>query len=167
VIFEKGRSAAPSFFMAKQRGYILILVALSILPILGLVGLVTDVGLLRLAESRLQTAVNAAALSGSSAYANSSASPEADFATAFDATLAVNFPAGSFIARTPAIRQANTDFTTDGSVTRIEVSAVAGVELILISLFQPAEEGEGRRIRADAVVEIDPSSPVVARLIHR
>jgi uncharacterized membrane protein len=69
------------FFHKSQRGQVMVLVALSVIVLLGFMGLATDLGLLWAVRRKAQTAADAAAVAGSNATLGSDSSAYSTAAT--------------------------------------------------------------------------------------
>lgn len=145
----------------RQRGAVAIMVALSMLILLGAVGLVVDTGLAYLVKARLNAAVDSAALAGARAVTDGStqaaqiASAQAAAATFF----AANIPA-SYMFSKPKLLSTNVTF--NGGRATIDVTAEAPLPVSLMQVLgfknmKPVAYAQTVRNDLDMALVIDTS----------
>lgn len=145
---RRGRQLA-----AEQRGAVAVFIALSIVPLIGFIGIGTDTARAYMVKSRLSTALDAAGLAGGKSFY--SATREADMTMFFN----VNFPAGYMGAAV-----SGPTVTVDEANEKIELTASATVPTTFMRLFgfetvtvSASSEITRQAIMLDVVLSIDMS----------
>jgi len=151
--------------LSRQRGAIAIMVAISMLVLLGVAGLAIDAGLAYLVKSRLNAAVDSAALAGARAVttgtnqAEQAASARAAAADFF----AANIP-NNYLLSSPRILSTNVTFK--GGQAIIDVSAdarmpVSIMQVMGFSALTPVAAAQTIRNDLDMVLVVDTSGSLL------
>lgn len=152
--------------MRRQNGAVAIMVALSMLMLLGVVGLVIDGGLAYMVKARLNAAVDSAALAGARAVttganqAEQSASAQAAAARFF----AANIPANYLLSK-PALL--STRVTFNGGTATIDVRAEAPMPVSVMQVMgftslTPTASAQTIRKDLDMMLVVDTSGSLSA-----
>ena len=147
--------------LARQRGAIAVMVALSMIVLLGVVGLVVDGGMSYIIKARLNAAVDAAALAGARAVplgnnqAEQRASAQAAAAKFFNANIG-----GTFMLATPKLLGVDVAFNA-GTVT-IDVRAeapmpVSFMQVLGFTALNPYASAQTIRKDLDMALVVDTS----------
>lgn len=144
----------------EQRAAVAVFVALSIIPMIGLIGVGTDTARAYMVKSRLSSALDAAGLAGGQSF----------FSSTRDTTIAMffnaNFPAGYMGATV-----SGPTFTVDDTNEKIELSASATVPTTFMRLFgydtvtvAASSEITRQTIMLDVALSIDMSGSMASSL---
>lgn len=156
------RSPTPS----RQGGAVAIMVALSMVILLGAVGLVVDAGLAYLVKARLNAAVDSAALAGARAVTDGTtqaaqiASAQAAAATFF----AANIPTSYMLSKPKLL---STNVTFNGGMATIEVTAeaplpVSFMQVLGFTSLKPVAYAQTIRKDLDMAFVIDTSQSLLS-----
>jgi Flp pilus assembly protein TadG len=148
--FSKRTGAAKSQarrLRAHQRGFVLPVAAVFFIISVPLVGLVIDVGLDYLVQTKLQMAIDAAALAGARSLSrgNDTVTQEANAEATATAYLAANFPQGYLGVSTPSVSALSVN-ETQANVRSLTITASTRVPFYFMSWFG----GTGTTVGASA-----------------
>lgn len=145
----------------RQRGAVAIMVAISMLVLLGVAGLAIDAGLAYLVKSRLNAAVDSAALAGARAVttgnnqAEQAASARAAAADFFAANIPINY-----LLSSPRILSTNVTFKSGQAIIDVTADAKMPVSIMQVMGFSsltPVAAAQTIRNDLDMVLVVDTS----------
>ena len=139
------RKICPSGFVVDRRGSLAVWLALAAVPLLLCVGAGLDLGRSLNQKSRLQNAVDSAALAGAAAYVSSTS---VAVATAAATNYMTNFKNGSGLAVTYMITPTTTTSGTTVTAFKMTVAASAPITNALMGLAGSASNTIGARATA-------------------
>jgi len=141
-----GKGAAHRL-RADQRGFVLPVAAIFFVISIPLVGLVIDVGLDYLVQTKLQMAIDAAALAGARSLSrgNDTGTQQTNAMATAQAYLAANFPQGYLGVSTPAVSALSVD-ESQINVRSLTITASSTVPFYFMSWFG----GKGTTVGASA-----------------
>jgi Flp pilus assembly protein TadG len=161
-----GRRSSSRYSKQKQRGAVSIIVAASIVLLIGVIGLAVDAGMGYMVKAKLDAATDAAAIAAGEAVTTGSnqAAQSANAIAAANTFFAANYPAG-YLGTTATLNAPSVVFN-QGTIT-IDTSAQASFPVSLMRLFgfnllNVASASETVRRDLDLVLIIDTTGSMAA-----